>query len=495
MAPMDRTHTKIVIVGAGFGGLGMGVTLKKAGEKDFVILEKSSNVGGVWRDNSYPGCTCDVPSHLYSFSFAPYRRRDKRYPPQQEILEYLEQVTEDHGLREHLHLNKEISKAQFREDENRWDILTTSEQNYSAEIVIFAVGQLHQPRYPDIPGMRSFEGPAFHSARWNHHVKFQGKRVGIIGTGSSAAQMLPILADIASSVTLYQRTPHWVLPKPSAKFSRASRMILRVPGFHRLYRKALSDGADILLSPITRSKTWRQTVEWYAVAALRRQVADRELVDKLMPAYPLGSKRIILDNDFYPNLTRENVHLVTEPIDSVSYTEIRTKDGASRSTDIIVCATGFRASDFLVPISVSGRGGHNLNDEWSSGAEAFMGLAVHGYPNLFVIAGPNTFNPAGSNPEMKELQIEYIMACLRWKQDTGAEAIEVDCQVAVRYEKWLRTKLEQTVWPESVDSWYRHETGKVTSPWPMSRRAFARLLRDHQPQRSFVAWNGALGPV
>jgi cation diffusion facilitator CzcD-associated flavoprotein CzcO len=473
---MGLEQAKFAIVGAGFGGLGMAKALKTAGEDDFVILEKGSDIGGVWRDNTYPGATCDVPSHLYSFSFAPYQRRDKRYPAQNEILAYLHEVADKYNLWPHLHLGTEVSEAQFCQSQNTWGLKTTAEHRISATFVIFAVGQLHQPHYPDIPGIESFQGKLFHSARWDHDVVLEGKTISLIGTGSSAAQILPALVRASSSVAVYQRTPHWILPKPGADFGYMSKCMLRIPGAHKLNRAALRYGADTLLSPIMRSNVWRHIVEHYARYNLRHKVAEKELVRKLMPTYPMGCKRIILDNGFYRSLNQKQVRLVTEPIKLITDIGIETESEMS-PTDIIICATGFRASDFLVPITVRGRDGRCLNEDWSRGAEAFMGLAIHGYPNLFMIAGPNTFNSAGSNPEMKEIQIDYIIRCIRWKEAMKADTIEVTLQATTEYQVWLRTKIEHTVWSEDIDSWYRHKSGKVTNPWPDSARAFARMLR------------------
>jgi cation diffusion facilitator CzcD-associated flavoprotein CzcO len=477
------TRTKIVIIGAGFGGLGMGAALQRSGEREFLILEKGYTVGGVWRDNTYPGCTCDVPSHLYSFSFAPYESRKKRFPPQQEILHYLEKVAAEEGLLPHLHLNTEVEKARFREDKNDWEIITAGDDQIHAEIVVFAVGQLHRPNFPDILGLDNFDGPVLHPAKWDNGVDFRGKHISVIGTGSSAAQMLPSLASVASSVTVYQRNPHWVLPKLNPDFGRIGRTLLRTPGAHGIYRKALSYGADILLSPIPRSKLWRSVVGTYARRSLRTQIVNKDLSEKLLPTYPIGTKRILFDNEFYSALTRPNVQLITAPIRSVSDKCIDTDEGA-QPTDVIICATGYRASEFLVPMAVQGRNSRCLNEDWQSGAEAFMGLAIHGYPNLFMIAGPNSFNPAGSNPEMKEVQISYIMRCLRWKNICGATGIEVSHKATVEYQEWLKRRMEKTVWQESVDSWYRHESGKITNPWPDSLRVFKRLMRT-QPSHSF----------
>ena len=479
---------KLAIVGAGFGGLAMAVALKKEGINDFVILEKGSDVGGVWRDNSYPGCSCDVPSHLYSFSFAPYERRDNRYPPQQDILAYLRQVAADFQLTPHLRLNTAVSQATFWEERKRWDVVTESGEGFDVEFVVFAVGQLHRPHFADIPSREDFQGKVLHPAVWDHGVNLQGKRIAIVGTGSSAAQMLPGLAAVAQTVTVYQRSPAWVLPKPSSKFGPLSRCVLRVPGVHHAYRKLLYYGGDILLSPAVRSRLLARILECVGRHHMRRQVQDAAVRRGLSPSYPIGTKRILFDSHFYPALTRPNVRLVTEPITRITPTGIETTvttnaegDREHSQIDVIVFATGFKASEFLVPMSVRGRNNHSLNEDWAAGAEAFMGLAVRGYPNAFLIAGPNTFNQAGSNPGMKEVQVGYIVRCLRWKAEIRADAIEVSEKAMARYREWLGERMRRTVWEhessKGENSWYRHESGRVTNPWPASARRFARMLR------------------
>ncbi|KAF3030332.1 hypothetical protein E8E12_000205 [Didymella heteroderae] len=500
MAEQKIQRTKTIIVGAGFGGLGMAIALRESGEEDFLILERFSDVGGVWRDNRYPGCTCDVPSHLYSFSFAPYTSRRTRYPSQQNILRYLQGVAIDYKVENKIRLNTKVSKASFQQNEGSWNIYTISEHSraeivYQAEIVIFATGQLHQPNYPQIPGLEGaagsgFTGPIMHSAAWDHGIDLRNKRVSIIGTGSSAAQMLPALAERASEVTVYQREPHWVLPKPETYFNHVERLLLKLPGAHEVYRKALRHGADTLLSPIPRCRAWRYVVECYAKHDLRRQVGDERLVRKLMPSYPLGSKRILFDNDFYTALQRDNVKLITGPIKSVTENAVRsgpedeTQKDREVGTDVIILATGFRAADSLLPVRVEGRHPHCLQKDWKEGPEAFLGLAIWGYPNLFMIAGPNSFNPAGSNPDMKELQIAYIMRCLAWRKERLARTIEVKQRAILKYQGWLDDEMGRTVWSGSVNSWYKHPSGKVISPWPASRRHFKKWLRN-DPEKFF----------
>lgn len=492
---VTHTKTKIVIIGAGFGGIAMAVALRQADIHDFILLEKGPDVGGVWRDNSYPGCSCDVPSHLYSFSFAPYRGTHTRYPAQREILSYLSQVAQDFALLPHLRLNTEVTRAAFQDDSSRWRVVTASGHLWDAECVIFAVGQLHRPKFADIPGREDFSGPILHPAVWDQDVDLCGKRIAIIGTGSSAAQMLPRLASVAESVTVYQRSAPWVLPKPEREFGRLARWLLgTIPGAHRMYRESLSYGADMLLSPIARStgplKLRRRAAEAVARWHLRRHTADNTtLRSQLTPTYPIGAKRIIFDGAFYAALSRPNVQLTTSPITKITPTGIQTVTGEHTPVDIIVSATGFKASEFLVPIAVTGRGARHLNAEWVDGAEAFMGLAVRRYPNAFLIAGPNAFNPAGSNPAMKEAQVEFIVRCLRWKDEVGASAVEVGEGVMAEYRAWLAKRMEGTVWMQSegrgVESWYRHGSGKVTNPWPASARRFRRMLRGWSPEDCF----------
>ncbi|MBH0775336.1 flavin-containing monooxygenase [Nocardia bovistercoris] len=485
---------KVAIVGAGFGGIGMGVALKQAGYHDFVILEKGDRVGGVWRENTYPGCDCDVPSHLYSFSFAPYRSARQRYPGQERILDYLIGVADEYGLTPHLRLNSALTTATYLDDLGRWELTTADGAIIRADIAIFALGQLHRPYIPDIPGRNDFAGTAFHTARWDHHVDARGREVAVIGTGSSAAQLLPKIASIARRVHLYQRTPHWLLPKPSREFGPLSRLAMQVPGAHQAYRTALHRGADAVLAPIMHRGWSALPAQWFARAYLHRRVADPRLRAAVTPDYPIGGKRIIFDSTYYPTLARHNVRLVTDPIQRIVADGVETVDGAHRPAAILVYATGFRAAEFMAPITVRGRDGRLLHEQWRDGAEAFMGLAVPGFPNAFLIAGPNSFTPAGSNPTMKEYQIDYILECLRWHEQLGGPAVEVGPVAMANYQRWLRRAIAKTVWSGPVHSWYKHVNGRVVNPWPGTTRDFARMLAHH-PVEAFTAVARDRNPV
>lgn len=486
MEVVTRLHYSVVIIGSGFGGIGMGAALQRAGVDDFVILEGGPGLGGVWRDNTYPGCSCDVPAHLYSFSFAPYRDTRTRYPDQSHTLDYLRKVVAEQGLTTRLRPHSAVTEAIYLEHAACWALVTANGTRLTADVVVFAVGQLHRPNVPVFPGHSDFAGAAFHTAQWDHDIDLGGRDVAVVGTGSSAAQVLPMLRAGARKVTVFQRSPHWILPKPSREFGLFARTALRLPGGHRAYRLLLSQAADALLSPIMRGGWSARPARWLAQAYLSRSIADPALRTRLTPGYPIGAKRILFDSNFLRALSEPNVELVTAPIARLTRDGLETVGGARHRADVIVYATGFRASEFLAPISVRGRGGRLLHDQWRSGASAFMGLAVPGFPNAFLIAGPNSFNPAGSNPSMKELQIGYIMKCLRWRDEMDAAAIEVSADAMAAYELWMRDALCRTVWSSAGSSWYKHESGAVTNPWPASARTFARMLR-HPPARSFTA--------
>ncbi|WP_233608531.1 flavin-containing monooxygenase [Nocardia stercoris] len=479
-------RARIVIVGAGFGGLAMGSALRRAGIDDFVIVEKGQDVGGVWRENTYPGCSCDVPSHLYSLSARPYRNARTRHPSQAEILDYLRDFTAAEGLRPHLRLGTALTGAHYDDSSGTWTLTVTGGGEYLAETVVFAVGQLHRPFRPDIPGLDSFGGAAFHSARWDHSVPLAGRKVAVIGTGSSGAQLLPHVAAVADQVTVYQRTPHWVLPKPRAEFGPVLRRALAVPGMHSVYRKALYYGADLTLTPLLRGGWSAGLAERIARTHLRREVPDPALRAALTPGHPIGAKRILFDSTIYRALQRDNVELVTDPLRRITADGIETGGGRHRPHDVLVFATGFRASEFLTPITVRGRGGALLGERWRTAPDAYLGLAVPQFPNLFLIAGPNSFISTGSNPEIKERQIAFILKCLRWQEESGLRAIEINPVAASRYRQWLQGRLDRTVLGADVPSWYKNADGAVTNPWPASARQFARMTATH-PAESFHA--------
>ncbi|WP_280310091.1 flavin-containing monooxygenase [Nocardia abscessus] len=466
---------KVAIVGGGFGGLAAGIALREDGITDFEIFEEADDVGGVWRENAYPGCNCDVPSHLYSLSAQPYRG-EVRYPGQPDILTYLRQVAGDHGLYPHLRLRTAIAQADFDEDTGRWRLVTAQGQIIHAEIVIFAVGMLHRRHLPDIAGRDTFGGVWFHSAQWDHTRDLRGRRVAVIGTGASAVQLIPELAATAEHVRVFQRTPTWVLPKPRAEFGRLTRALLRqFLVTHQLYRSLVYHVADLVLAPLMTGGWSARPAEWFARAYLRWQVRDPRLRAALTPTHRIGAKRILLSRTYYRALGRDTVELITTPIDSVTQAGIRTVDGVVHEVDTIVYATGFRAAEFLAPIRVVGRGGTLLHQYWDTGGGTFLGLAAPKFPNAYFLAGPNTFNSAGSNVAMKESQLRYVMAAIRLRETSGATALEVSAQAMAAYERWLHEAIARTVWPTGGPSWYKTTSGRVVTPWPSTARAYARM--------------------
>lgn len=467
--------TKVVIIGAGFGGLCMAAALKRAGQDSFVVLEKGHDVGGIWRDNIYPGCGCDVPSHLYSFSFEKYRSARSRYPAQPEILDYLTGVTDKYQLRRHLRTGAEVVSAEYDEIARRWTVRTAAGDTFTADVVVCAVGQLHRPKQPDITGRTDFTGAAFHTARWNPNQDLTDRDVAVIGTGSSAAQLLPHVARQARRVRVYQRTPNWVLPKPKPEFGPLTRAVFRrAPGIQSAYRALVYFAADLALTPVI-TKGWSfLPAEWAARWHLRRQVPDPALRARLTPDYPIGCKRIVVDSDFYPAFARENVDLVTEPISRITRDGIEVAGGRQDRADVIVYATGFRTTEFLVPMTVRGRDGAVLHDSWQAGAEAYLGIAVEGFPNFFLVHGPNTILGHNSNIFMIECQVHFIMNCLRLLPG----AVEVRSEAMRDYRDWLNTAIGRTVWPAGCLSWYKTESGRVTNPWPASTLRYRKLVRQ-----------------
>ncbi|MGW5571688.1 flavin-containing monooxygenase [Nocardia thailandica] len=483
---MSGHRYRVVVVGAGFGGLTMGAELLDAGIEDFLILEEGAEVGGVWRENTYPGCSCDVPSHLYSLDFDRWRDRLLRFPDQATILDYLRSVTDRTGLRRHLRVDTAISAARYDDATGTWTLTSTRGERIDAEAVVWAIGQLHRPALPDIAGAEEFRGRTLHTARWDHSADLTG-HVAVVGTGSSATQLVPELARTAASVTVYQRSAPWILPKPAARFGPLARAALRIPGLHSLYRAALSCGADLVMAPIMRRGWSARPAEWVARAHLRRQVPDPVLRARLTPHYRIGEKRILVDSAYYPALGLPNVHLVTDPIDRVGPDGIHTADGTHRPADTIVWATGFRASAFFEEITVQGRNGADLHEVWARAGrpEAFFGLAVPGgFPDMFLIAGPNSFTPANSNPSIKARQTRYIRACLEYGAEVGGP-VEIEPAAMAEFRRWLDARLADSVWSGGVPTWFTRADGQITNPWPGTVREFGRRLARHHPSRVF----------
>ncbi|RJL34279.1 flavin-containing monooxygenase [Bailinhaonella thermotolerans] len=475
------THPRVAILGAGFGGLCMGIRLRRAGIGSFTIFEKAGGVGGTWRDNTYPGAGCDIPSHLYSFSFEKYSSWTRRYPRQPEILAYLERCADKYGLRPHLRLNTEITAMRYAG--GVWRLTTASGEEHVADVVVSGVGQLNRPRLPDIPGVESFRGPWFHSARWDHGADLTCRRVAVIGTGSSAAQFIPEIAGVAERVLVFQRTPNWVIPKPDAAFGWPLRLAFHyLPPLQRAYRSYIYRRSENVLFPVLVNGWSARLVRRMALKHLEEQVPDPELRRRLTPGYPPGCKRIVIDSTIYPALSRPDVDLITEKIGRVTPAGVETVDGRLHEADVIVYATGFDTTGFLMPIEVTGRDGRDLHAQWSRGAEAYLGMAAPGFPNLFFLYGPNTNLGHNSIVFMLECQTRYVLGCVRELAARGARSMEVRPEAMAAWSGALSAALARTVWESGCQSWYKTRSGRVTNNWPARTTLYRRLTAAPNPR-------------
>ncbi|SDG62983.1 Predicted flavoprotein CzcO associated with the cation diffusion facilitator CzcD [Sinosporangium album] len=455
----------ITIIGSGFSGLGMAIKLKEAGFHDFVIVEKSSDVGGTWRENTYPGCACDVPSHLYSFSFHLNPHWSRMFSPQEEIWDYLRSCIDTYGLRPHLRFNTAVTALAYDDTAREWRISLASGETLTSKAVVTAAGALHIPKFPKIPGRERFQGTAFHSAQWDHTADLAERRVAVIGTGASAVQFIPRIAPQAASLTVFQRTPPWIHPKPDGDLPQ--RLFATVPGAARLFRNAIywaleSRGAGFAVDPRLMAPQER-----LARRHLARQVADPDLRAELTPDYTIGCKRILISNDFYPALQRDNVSLVTDPVAEIRERTIVDAAGREHEVDAIVYGTGFTVTGGLSVPHVTGRGGLRIQEAWKNGVEAYLGVTTSGFPNLFFLLGPNTGLGHNSVVFMIEAQVHYILECLRLLSKTKARGLDVLRSAQDDYNRRLRQRLDHAVWSAGgCRSWYLDRSGVNRSLWP-----------------------------
>ncbi|WP_433431276.1 flavin-containing monooxygenase [Nonomuraea sp. CA-141351] len=460
----------VAIIGAGFGGLCMAIQLERAGVRSYTVFEKADGLGGTWRDNSYPGAGCDIPSHLYSYSFEKYASWTRRYPEQPEILGYLEHCAEKYDVRRKIRFGTEVRRAVF--DGAQWQ-LTSGDHTEAFDVLVMGVGQLNRPRLPDIPGMSDFEGVSFHSARWNHDHTLTGRRVAVIGNGSSAAQFIPRIAEQAGHLYVFQRTPNWVIPKPDAAFGPLTRLAFHfVPGLQRAYREWIYRYAEATLYPALAQGWSAELLKKRALRHLHDQVPDPALRAKLTPDYPPGCKRVVIDSTFYPALTRADVDVVTDRIVRITPKGIETTEGPYE-VDTIVYATGFKSTEFLAPMEILGRDGRTLEEQWKGGAEAYLGISMPNFPNLFLLYGPNTNLGHNSIVFMIECQVRHILSCLPYLSANGP--IEVRPEVMAAWRGQLDAAMTRMVWGGGCQSWYKTAEGRVTNNWPGTTTLYRKL--------------------
>jgi cation diffusion facilitator CzcD-associated flavoprotein CzcO len=465
IASRGPTWTRVVVIGAGFGGIGLGIKLKAAGLDDFVILEKSDSVGGVWRENRYPGAACDVPSHLYSFSFEPRADWPRKYADQADILDYLIHCARKYALEPHIRFGAEVTEARWDEVSCYWIVRTRAGDVFEARSLVTATGQLGKPVIPSLPGLADFAGPKFHSAQWRSDIDLAGKRVAVIGTGASAIQFVPAIAPLVEKLSVFQRSAAYVLPKPDKLYSPWQLALFRrIPGALRLSRMLQYLKHEVTAFAFVTVPSALKVKRPAFRRHLRAGVSDPAVRARLVPNYRIGCKRILLSNDYFQAFDRRNVELVTTSIRRIRADAIVTADGTERKIDCIIFGTGFAATDFLVPMTITGSGELDLHQAWRNGAEAYLGMTIAGFPNFFMLYGPNTNLAHNSIVFMLESQIRYVVACLQRLR--SARSIEVKPDVQNQFNARLQQRLRHTAWAKGCSSWYLTADGRNTTNWP-----------------------------
>lgn len=488
-------HVRIAIVGSGFAGLGMAIRLRQEGIRDFLVLEKEPDLGGTWWANTYPGAACDVPSHLYSYSFAPNPSWSRSFSPQAEILDYLRDCADRFGVRQHIRFRHEVRSLRWDDDASVWHV-DTSHGGLTADVVVAGFGPLSVPSLPDIPGLDGFRGTLFHSARWDHDHDLTGERVAVIGTGASAIQFVPEIQPQVGQLHVFQRTPPWVIPRTDRPLKPIENRLFRaVPALQLAARAAIYWGRELYAFGFNDHRRMK-VVERMARAHLERQIADPELRAALTPDYTIGCKRILISNDWYPTLTKPNVELVTSRITEVRPHSVVTADGTERPVDTIICGTGFHVTDFPAGRLVFRGDGRSLAEVWdeAGGMEAYKGTTVAGFPNLFLLIGPNTGLGHTSMVFMMESQFAYVLDALRYMRRAGVVAVDVRPDEQARYNDDIQRRLTNTVWNAGgCRSWYLDARGRNTSVWPGFTWRYRQITRRFDPD-AYVLRRSATRP-
>jgi cation diffusion facilitator CzcD-associated flavoprotein CzcO len=470
----------VLIIGAGMSGICMGIKLQERGINDFLIVEKSPDVGGTWYDNSYPGACCDVPSVLYSYSFEPNPNWSRKFSPQDEIQAYFSHCVDKYGLGGRIRLGTVIEGARYDEAEGIWTVQLEGGETLQTKCLISGLGQLNKPNIPEFAGVESFVGDAFHSARWRHDIDLNGKRVAVIGSAASALQFIPRVAEQVEQLTVYQRSANYIIARDDREYSAAEKArFRRYPLLQKLYRMMIYLRSEALLYPLMRAKSrLRSFFENGALKYMKEHISDPQLQRKFTPDFPAGCKRVLVSDDFFQAFTRPNVELLTSPITSISSRGVVSEDGIDRDVDVIIYGTGFKATEFLSGLDIYGRDGNSLKDAWAAGAEAYRGVSVSGFPNFFMLYGPNTNLGSNSIIFMVERQVNYIVRCVDKILSHKLNSLDVNHTAMRAYNDWMQGELGKTVWVASCHSWYKNEAGKVVNNWPHSTLAYWWHMRS-----------------
>ena len=471
-----------IIIGAGLGGLTAAIKLQEAGHT-FDMIDRNPKVGGTWYENTYPGCACDVPVALYQLSFAQSINWTRAYPQGPEIQAYAEEVADRFQLRPHLHLDDEAVSAVWDEDTKKWTVTTASGKTFTGDLLVGALGQLNRPSWPKIGGMDNFKGAKMHSARWDHSVSLEGKRVAVVGSAASAIQIIPEAAKVAGQLTVFQRTPNWVIPRRDVPISKEEQALMFTEPETAMElaarnRQLIFDNADhFFWQAFKWTPEGREAYTAIATNHLNEQVKDPELRKKLTPDYPVGCRRILIADDYFPALQRDNVELVTDGIESMDETGITTKDGTHREFDVVIFATGFETTGWNWTVDVEGKDGKHLGEVWADHPEAYVGITVNDFPNLFVLYGPNTNLGHNSITYMLERQSEYIVKALKTLDEQSAKAMSPKKDAQDRWNDEIQAKLQKTVWADpACNSWYKTDGGLITQNWASHNRDYAKAV-------------------
>lgn len=480
------THVHVAIVGSGFGGLGAAIRLMQSGITDYLVFERSNDVGGVWRDNTYPGCACDVESHLYSFSFARNPEWTRSFSPQHEIQAYLRACAERFGVLSHVRFDHEIREASWDDDAQRWR-LETAQGTFTADVVVGAIGALSDPSIPALAGLDTFAGKVFHSARWDHAHELAGRRVAVIGTGASAIQFVPAIQPKVAALKLFQRTAPWIVPRRDRAIAeRAKQVLRRSETAQWLKRAGIYAMREVMAIPFFDTRA-AKVAQRLAMRHLARSVRDPALRAKLTPSYTMGCKRVLLSDDYFPAVTKENVDVVTEGIREIRPEGIVTRDGTLHEVDTIIFGTGFKVQELPFAKQVRGKGGRTLAETWQDGMTAHLGTTVAGFPNLFLLQGPNTGLGHTSVITMIESQIEHLVNALRHMRARGLGTVEPRPEAQAAFVAAVDAKMKDTVWTSGgCASWYLDARGRNSTLWPGFTFTFKRRVERFDPSEYVV---------
>ena len=473
-----RTQLDVAVIGTGFSGIGMAVRLKKDGVENFAVFEKAADMGGTWRDNLYPGCACDVPSHLYSFSFAPKADWSRAFATQPEIQQYIKDVATEYKVESHIRYQHELTAAEFDEQAGLWQLSFANGEDLQAKNVVMGIGGLHVPLIPKFEGVEDFKGEIFHSAQWRHDVDLSGKRVAVIGTGASAIQIIPAVADQVERLVSFQRTAPWVMPKPDREYSEAeNKRYARYPLLLKASRGLIYTENEIKFVGFKYLKPAMKLAEIYAQHNINKHISNRVLRRKVTPLFDMGCKRILLSNDYYPALAKDNVDVVKSRIERFTANGIQDASGTEHEVDVVIYATGFRTTEAAADLNVRGRQGQTLAEAWQQGAKSYLGIQSAGFPNAYFLMGPNTGLGHNSMVYMIESQIRYVADALKQQRKQGWAWVDVKAESQQRFISGIQAGLKNTVWASGCQSWYLNEKGENWTLWPGFTFAYRLLTR------------------